>query len=146
MTNLRDNVKAFHVAMEMFDPVRPCVPTDDVVRLRARLITEEYFETMRALFGTDEDFGAAEMSMRDFVNTAPVEPDLTEFADGLADLMYVAEGSFLAFGIDSAPIHAEVPRSNMAKVGGPIREDGKRLKPAGWTPPDIAGVIAAQSA
>ena len=30
----------------------------------------------------------------------------------------------------------------MAKAGGPLREDGKRLKPPGWTPPDIAGVLA----
>ncbi len=37
----------------------------------------------------------------------------------------------------------EVHRSNMAKVGGPIRGDGKRLKPEGWTPPDVAGVLAA---
>ena len=48
MTNLRDNVKAFHDAMNMDDLARPGVPSEDVVRLRARLITEEYFETMRA--------------------------------------------------------------------------------------------------
>lgn len=38
--------------------------------------------------------------------------------------------------VDLEPFWLEVVRANMAKVGGPIREDGKRLKPAGWTPPD----------
>ena len=69
---------------------------------------------------------------------------MSEFADGLADMEYVCEGSFLAFGIHSGPIHAEVQRSNMAKVGGQRREDGKILKPVGWTPPDIAGEIEKQ--
>jgi hypothetical protein len=35
-------------------------------------------------------------------------------------------------------------RTNMAKVGGPIVPNGKRLKPKGWQPPDIAGEIARQ--
>lgn len=144
MTNLRDNVKAFHVAMDMWDPVRPVVPSDDVVRLRARLITEEYFETMRALFVRGFHMQEAENCARAAINSARVSVELPEFADGLADLMYVTEGSFLAFGIDSTPIHAEVQRANMAKIGGPVREDGKRLKPPGWTPPDIDGVIEAQ--
>ncbi|MFC4128897.1 pyrophosphohydrolase domain-containing protein [Nocardia rhizosphaerae] len=42
-------------------------------------------------------------------------------------------------------VWAEVQRSNMAKLvdGKVVRrpEDGKILKPAGWTPPDIAGVL-----
>ena len=144
MTDLRNNVSAFHKAMEMSDPGAPGVPSDDVVRLRARLITEEYFETMRALFGSRTGLKFARDAAAGVVNDAPIRVDLAEFADGLADLEYVCEGAYLAFGINSSPIHAEVQRSNMAKVGGPIREDGKRLKPPGWTPPDIAGAIEAQ--
>jgi hypothetical protein len=34
----------------------------------------------------------------------------------------------------------------MAKVGGPVRPDGKKLKPEGWQPPDIAGILRAQIA
>jgi predicted HAD superfamily Cof-like phosphohydrolase len=145
-TDLRDNVKAFHDAMGMKDPARPAVPSDDIVRLRARLITEEYFETIRALFRDESGWlHQAEQLAGESIKHDHVRVDLPEFVDGLADLMYVAEGSFLAFGIDSAPVHAEVQRSNMAKVGGPTREDGKCMKPPGWTPPDIAGVIEAQS-
>lgn len=29
----------------------------------------------------------------------------------------------------------------MLDADGPVREDGKRLKPDGWTPPDIKGVL-----
>ena len=60
------------------------------------------------------------------------------------DLDYVVEGTRLEFEIDGGPIAVEVHRSNMAKVGGPVREDGKRLKPPGWTPPDIAGELRKQ--
>lgn len=35
----------------------------------------------------------------------------------------------------------EVQRANMAKVGGPIRADGKRLKPPGWRGPDHMPLI-----
>jgi hypothetical protein len=29
----------------------------------------------------------------------------------------------------------------MAKEGGPVREDGKVLKPEGWLPPDLHSVF-----
>jgi predicted HAD superfamily Cof-like phosphohydrolase len=32
----------------------------------------------------------------------------------------------------------------MAKAGGPKRADGKQLKPEGWTPPDLAPILAEQ--
>ena len=39
----------------------------------------------------------------------------------------------------------EVHRANMAKAGGPRRhEDGKLLKPVGWSPPDIEGELKKQ--
>lgn len=47
-------------------------------------------------------------------------------------------------GIDLGPVFEEVHRANMAKVGGPTRADGKILKPEGWTPPDVAGVLRRQ--
>jgi hypothetical protein len=78
------------------------------------------------------------------IRTCPVRVDMVELADGFADLDYVVEGARLEFGIHGQEIADEVQRANMAKVGGPIREDGKRLKPAGWKPPDIAGVLRAQ--
>jgi predicted HAD superfamily Cof-like phosphohydrolase len=62
--------------------------------------------------------------------------------DALCDLLYVTYGAAVDLGVDLQPFFAEVHRSNMAKVGGRKREDGKWLKPAGWTPPDIAGLLS----
>jgi len=42
------------------------------------------------------------------------------------------------------PMHRlwnEVHRANMDKAGGPKRADGKVLKPEGWKPPDIHGIL-----
>ncbi len=48
-------------------------------------------------------------------------------------------------GVPLDAVFAEVHRTNMAKLNGdgePIyRDDGKVLKPPGWTPPDIEGVL-----
>lgn len=104
---------------------------------------------------------------------AAEQGDLTEFADGLADLIYVTIWTALAHGIDLPAVWAEVQRSNMEKFpecgacsgsGEPedgecirgcsacsglgrvvIRDaSGKVQKPPGWAPPDIKGVLARQ--
>jgi len=53
----------------------------------------------------------------------------------------VVYGTALEMGIDLEPHFNEVHASNMAKRGGPVREDGKMLKPEGWLPPDINGIL-----
>lgn len=68
--------------------------------------------------------------------------DLVETADAIADLLVVTYGAALCFGIPIDAVFEEVHRTNMAKADGPLRDDGKRLKPPGWTPPDVAGVLA----
>ena len=88
--------------------------------LRAELIREEAKETVDAI----------------------LRGDLVEAIDGLCDILAVVYGTAAEFGIDLAPFWDEVHRTNMAKAGGPVRADGKRLKPEGWQPPDIAGVLA----
>jgi predicted HAD superfamily Cof-like phosphohydrolase len=115
------------------------------IRLRAKLIAEEFFETMRAMFGR---VGAGLEAAEDIVMTGiklnATCVDMIELADGMADLDYVVEGARIEFGIDGSPIAREVHRSNMAKIGGAVRADGKKLKPAGWTPPDVAGCLRNQ--
>jgi predicted HAD superfamily Cof-like phosphohydrolase len=66
---------------------------------------------------------------------------LPEVADAIADLIYVLIGTAHEFGIPLAAVWREVQAANMRKVGGATREDGKILKPDGWTPPDVAGVL-----
>ena len=48
----------------------------------------------------------------------------------------------LEFGIPIERVWDEVHRSNMQKIGGATREDGKILKPDGWTPPNIARALS----
>jgi len=67
-----------------------------------------------------------------------------ELADAIGDLKYVLEGTNLAFGIDGEPIWDAIQAANMAKAGGRVDEHGKRLKPPGWTPPDIEGELVKQ--
>ena len=67
--------------------------------------------------------------------------DVPEMVDALCDLLYVTYGAAVALGVDLDPFFREVHRANMAKVGGTRRADGKWLKPAGWQPPDIAGLL-----
>lgn len=67
--------------------------------------------------------------------------DVLEMIDALCDLLYVTYGAAVALGIDLEPFFEAVHQSNMAKVGGYRREDGKWMKPAGWQPPDLQRIL-----
>jgi predicted HAD superfamily Cof-like phosphohydrolase len=146
MASLRARVMAFHTMIGQPSPEVPAVPADERVRLRARLITEEYFELMHALLGEIEGVGTLEAQrwIEQLIDESKPKADIVAVADACADLAYVVEGTNLEFGINGDEILTEVHGANMAKASGPMREDGKRLKPAGWTPPDIAGVLRRQ--
>jgi predicted HAD superfamily Cof-like phosphohydrolase len=141
-------VREFHVIAKQAAPSRPAIPSDDVVRFRLSLITEEYIELVTATLGEwrTEPWKLARAcdELRGAIKLCPIVVDMEEFIDATVDLDYVVEGTRIAFGVRSAPVWAEVQRANMAKLGGPMREDGKLLKPAGWTPPDIKGCLWAQ--
>ena len=102
--------------------------------LRAKLIYEEAIETIRAL--------GCEPSPEDgTVDDGWHTPNEVEVIDGLCDLLYVTFGTAVAMGVDLDPFFAEVHATNMAKLAGEKRADGKQLKPEGWTPPDIKGLL-----
>ena len=70
----------------------------------------------------------------------------SEVLDALIDLIVVIVGYGLSSGYDMQGAWDEVMRSNMAKIDpqtGTVikREDGKILKPHGWTPPDLGKFI-----
>jgi predicted HAD superfamily Cof-like phosphohydrolase len=65
-------------------------------------------------------------------------------AKELADLLYVVYGTAVSLGIDMEPVFKEVHRSNMSKVGGYKREDGKWVKPPTYSPADILPIIKNQ--
>lgn len=141
----RDRVHEFMQAVGQDVGDVPRVPNETVVRLRLRLITEEYFEALEsALRLPDATRCLLQERILEAIETAPIGVMLPAFADALGDLDYVIEGARLAFGIDGGPILKAIHAANMKKLTGPVRKDGKRLKPAGWTPPDIAAELRAQ--
>ena len=102
----------------------PTIPDPSRCELRAELLREEYAEAWDELDAATNGTG-----------------EIVSLAKELADVLVVTYGAALEFGIDLDAVFAEVHRSNMTKVGGPVRADGKQLKPVGWQPPDIAGVL-----
>ena len=70
--------------------------------------------------------------------------DLAAVAKEMADLLYVTYGTAVSYGIDMEPVFQEVHRSNLSKVGGYKRADGKWVKPPTYSPADIVSILEAQ--
>ena len=72
---------------------------------------------------------------------ALTEVDRLEQLDALIDILVVTIGAIHSGGFDAEGAWKEVMRTNFAKIGddGKVRkrEDGKVLKPIGWTPPNL---------
>ena len=126
----QSDVDLFMLAMGQEVRYSPVIPPADEIDLRIDLITEEFDETIAALLACK--------------GSGPSNAHMAEVMDGIADSIYVLLGTATAFGIELAPIWEEVHASNMRKTEGPIRADGKRLKPEGWTGPDVIGAIIDQ--
>jgi predicted HAD superfamily Cof-like phosphohydrolase len=68
--------------------------------------------------------------------------DQVEQLDALIDILVVTIGAIHSAGWDAEGAWKEVMRTNFAKIDketGKVRkrEDGKVLKPQGWSPPDL---------
>jgi len=100
----------------------PAVPEGRVQELRMSLHGEEFDELRRAMEAGD----------------------LPGIADGLADLIYVCEGTAVRYGIDLPAIWDAVHSANMTKANGPRRADGKIMKGPNFKHPDIAGILMTQ--
>jgi predicted HAD superfamily Cof-like phosphohydrolase len=66
--------------------------------------------------------------------------------DALIDILVVTIGAINSLGANGESAWQEVMRTNFAKIDpvtGKVckREDGKVLKPDGWTPPDLVPFI-----
>lgn len=64
-----------------------------------------------------------------------------ETIDAIVDTIVVLHNTTNAMGIDLEPFWDEVQRANLAKADGPVREDGKKLKPPDWKPPRIKEIL-----
>ncbi len=72
--------------------------------------------------------------------------DMLETLDALEDMLVVTIGAIHSAGMDGEGGWKEVMRTNFAKIDketGKVRkrEDGKVLKPQGWTPPELAPYV-----
>lgn len=125
MQSLLKDMKEFHTLAKL--PIAEKVQLRLSPELRTRLqnlLEEESSETQTAIRSND----------------------LIEIADGLADTIWVCVHIATFYGIPLDKVWTEVARTNMNKVNGTqgsvaTRPDGKILKPARWTPPEIERII-----
>lgn len=122
MNKIQKQVTEFHRAFDIKEEPVPTLPDVKTAELRVELIDEEFKELKEAL----------------------ITHDLVEIADALGDLLYVTFGAAISLGIDMEPIVDEIHRSNMTKVGGHKREDGKWVKPDSYSPANLEPIIAKQ--
>jgi len=78
--------------------------------------------------------------------TAFATRDTVEELDALIDILVVTIGAIHSMGADAEGAWKEVMKTNFAKIDhetGKVRkrEDGKVLKPVGWTAPDLKPFI-----
>jgi predicted HAD superfamily Cof-like phosphohydrolase len=123
MINEQAMVTEFHQTFDIVVNSAPTVPDPKTTQLRIGLIEEEFGELRDAL----------------------AKGELPAIAKELADLLYVVYGTAASYGIDMEPVFREVHRSNMSKVGGHKRADGKWVKPAHYSPASIEPIVTAQS-
>lgn len=122
MDEAQTMVREFHKEFDIHVAERPSVPDHRTVALRVRLIQEEFDELKEAMHSEH----------------------LPGIAKELADLLYVVYGTAVSYGIDMEPVFREVQRSNMSKVGGYKRDDGKWIKPPTYSPARIEPVLERQ--
>jgi predicted HAD superfamily Cof-like phosphohydrolase len=106
-------------------------------KMYLKLIKEEYDE-LQVAQGINLETGEQ-------VN--PVDP--VETLDALIDILVVTVGAIHSAGMDAEGAWKEVMMTNFAKIDketGKVRkrEDGKVLKPQGWTPPALAPFVSKQ--
>ena len=76
------------------------------------------------------------------LNAAVAQGDQVEQLDALIDILVVTIGAIHSMGADAEGAWKEVMRTNFAKIDSETgkvrkREDGKVLKPLGWTAPEL---------
>ncbi len=115
-------VRDFHEAFGQRVGTKPWLPYGDERELRMRLMKEEMKEYEQAEHNND-------------LNNLAVE---------LADIIYIACGTAVSYGIPLDNVFNAIHQANMNKlVDGKVirREDGKIKKPEGWQPADIEGIL-----
>jgi predicted HAD superfamily Cof-like phosphohydrolase len=122
MTDEQTMVQDFHRKFEILIQTVPTNLADEIQQLRVRLIQEEFDELKESM----------------------ATGNLASVAKEMADLLYVVYGTAVSYGIDMRPVFQEVHRSNLSKVGGYKRADGKWMKPPSYSPAQLEPILEAQ--
>jgi predicted HAD superfamily Cof-like phosphohydrolase len=153
----RSNLYTMHIASQADE--RQAVPHScgvipplEVRKMRAKLLLEEYLETIHAM-GLRVACGLGSIPPRfvlesteqvEFITQNTQAPDLEKIVDGACDTIYVATGLLMSCGVPDVPHLDAVALANAAKFRDgqlpPMSEAGKYLKPAGWRAPDHQSV------
>ena len=146
MTKLRDQVSAFHRAFGVAERSTPGIPDDETVKLRLKLIGEEFCELLEAC-GYRGASIAIWGRLTDALSAAP-KMDLVAAVDALGDMQYVISGTYLSVGVDDEPITDEIHASNCTKLGADgkpvVLPSGKIGKSDSYRKPDLKAVLVAQ--
>lgn len=143
--SLEDQVTDFHEMAPAPIGRTPHTLAPERLWLRLNLIIEEFIELMMACGADPIMTGVAKATLIRIVSAHLKAPQyLPGIADALGDIDYVITGMRVEMGIMGRPIADAIHTANMAKQGGPVREDGKKLKPEGWQPPDILRLLVEQ--
>jgi predicted HAD superfamily Cof-like phosphohydrolase len=114
-------LREFHASKAIHGGLMPGRPTADipdwVAQLRQDLLDEECGELREAV-----ELG-----------------DIVKIADAVADIVYVAVGTAVVYGIPFDAVLREVHVSNMTKVNSPA--EAKLVKGPGYEPPRIAALL-----
>jgi predicted HAD superfamily Cof-like phosphohydrolase len=120
MSTAADLVRSFHERFGLTVSSSPTLPSPDLAELRQALLVEEVGE----------------------LGKAAARGALVDVAHELADVVYVAYGTALTYGIDLDSVIAEVHRANLTKLTPP--GGGKVRKGEQFRPPDVAAVVRKQ--
>ena len=122
MNSEQTMVETFHNRFDILVRSAPRELNEETKQLRIRLIQEEFDELKEAM----------------------ATGNLAAVAKEMADLLYVTYGTAVSYGIDMEPVFEEVHRSNLSKVGGYKRADGKWVKPSTYSPAQINPILEIQ--
>ncbi len=78
---IREQVQAFHKAAESIDPKTPTIPSDDVIRLRFKLIKEEFFEALESVFLDKIKLNDVSNQLNDLLTNDGIKVDMIELMD-----------------------------------------------------------------
>lgn len=125
---------------------------DDRVDLRMKLIAEEFFELIAAVYN-DQAAYELESTWNNLFSDGVMDErrnDVVAAADATGDLRYVIEGFDLEAGIPAEKVFDEIHSSNLSKLGkdgfpiisdGTLKPKGKILKGEDFFEPDLKAVI-----